>query len=168
METPRPGLSQELEWIERCQRGDREAFGPLVEKYRKRVFSLVFHLIHRREQVEDLAQEIFIKAFVAIRSYDFRASFGTWLSQIAVNHCYDYLRREGASRVSFYGSMTEERQRELEAGLEGVEAGGGPERQAALRDLAGKLLERAPARDRVMLTLKELEDFSVEEISAIL
>ncbi len=71
-----------------------EAFGPLVEKHQQRVFSLVYHLVRRRDEVEDLAQEIFIKAFRAIRSYNFQSSFATWLSRIATNHCYDYLRHE--------------------------------------------------------------------------
>lgn len=169
MDTSKPDAAQEVESIKRCQLGDREAFGFLAERYQRRLFSLLFHLVGRRNQVEDLAQEVLIKAFVAIRTYNFQASFGTWLSQIAVNHCYDFLRRERASRVSYYGSMTEERVRQLEAGLESPGAGAlNTEQQAALRDLASKLLERAPANDRVLLTLKELEDLSVEEIADIL
>jgi RNA polymerase sigma-70 factor (ECF subfamily) len=162
-------IDRELEWIKRCQGGDREAFGLLVERYQRRVFSLVFHILRRRDAVEDVAQEVFIKAFVGIRGYDFRASFGTWVSQIAVNHCYDYLRRQKVSRVSYYSVLSEERQRELEARLESPEPGGlTAEQQTVVRDLVGKLLERAPADDRVVLTLKELEGLSVEEVADIL
>ncbi len=162
-------IDRELEWIKRCQGGDREAFGFLVKKYQRRVFSLVFHILGRRDAVEDVAQEVFIKAFLGIRGYDFRASFGTWVSQIAVNHCYDYLRREKVSRVSYYSAMSEERQRQLEARLESPEPGGlTVEQQTVLRDLVGKLLERASAEDRVVLTLKELEGLSVEEVGEIL
>jgi len=169
MDTSKPGVSEEVEWIERCQRGEREPFGLLAQKYRGRVFSMIFRLVGRRNEVEDLAQEIFIKAFVAIGSYNFQASFGTWLSQISVNHCYDFLRRERTSRVSFYGAMTEERQRELEAKLETPELGGlNSEQRLAMRDLVSRLLDRAPVQDRILLTLKELEDLSVEEIGAIL
>ncbi len=169
MASPNPDVAQEVEWIELCQRGEREAFGPLVERYERRVFSLVYHFVRRQDQVEDLAQEIFIKAFLAIQSYNFQASFGTWLSRIAVNHCYDYLRRERASRVSYYWQMSEENRRELEGRLKSPETGGlNTEQQAVLRDLVGKLLERAPAEDRSVLILKELEDSSVEEIAEIL
>ena len=73
-----------------------------------------FHLVRRRDEVEDLAQEIFFKAFRAIRSYNFQSSFATWLSRIAVNHCYDYLRKVRASRLSYYSEMTEESAQELE------------------------------------------------------
>ncbi len=164
-----PDVSPEVEWIRRCQRGQREAFEPLVERYKRRVFSLVYHLVRRRDEAEDLAQEIFLKAFLAIRSFNFQASFGTWLARIAVNHCYDYLRRQRSSRVSYYWEMTEEGLRDFEARLEGPGAGGlNAEQQAALRDLAGKLLERAPAEDRTVLVLKELQELSVEEIAEIL
>ena len=119
--------------------------------------------------MEDIAQEIFIKAFRAIRSYNFESSFGTWLSRIATNHCYDYLRHERAARVSFYWQMTEERQQELESSVQSLPAEKlDHEEQTVLRDLVSKLLERAPENDRQILVLKEIEDMSVEEIAQTL
>jgi RNA polymerase sigma-70 factor (ECF subfamily) len=169
MGSSKPDVQQEAEWIGRCQRGEREAFGPLVERYQRRVFSLVYHLVRRRDEAEDLAQEIFIKAFLAIRTYNFQAAFVTWLSRIAVNHCYDYLRRQRGARVSYYWQMSGDGQRDLEARLEGPLVGGvSAEQTASLRDLTGKLLARAPAKDRVILVLKEMEDMSVKEIGEIL
>jgi RNA polymerase sigma-70 factor (ECF subfamily) len=160
---------QEVEWIRRVQRGDREAFGPLLERYQRRVLTLIYHLVRRGDEAEDLAQEVFIKAFRAIRSYTFKASFKSWLSRITVNHCYDYLRRERASRVSYYWQFSEESQRDIEARLESPEVGGLDTAQyAALKDLVGKLLERAPADDQVILGLKELSQLSVEEIAEIM
>jgi RNA polymerase sigma-70 factor, ECF subfamily len=163
------GDSQELEWIERAQRGDGEAFGFLVERYQRRVFSLAYHLVNSREEVEDLSQEIFVKAFLGVRGYDRRSSFATWLSRVAVNHCYDYLRRRRTSRVLYFSQMNEEGQRALEAKAESPPREGiNVEDRIALRDLAGKLLSRAPAEDRVILGLKELEELSVQEIAAML
>jgi RNA polymerase sigma-70 factor (ECF subfamily) len=164
-----PQEAEELAWVERVQRGDREAFGFLVERYQRRVFSQVFRVLRRADEVEDMAQEIFLKAFRSIRSYDRRSPFGAWLSRIAVNHCYDHLRKERASRVSYYWQMGEEIARRIEARAENPEGHDlNPEEQATLRDLAGKLLDRAPAGDRVLLGLKELEGLSVEEIAEIL
>ena len=162
-------LAQEIQAIRRAQQGDSEAFGPLVQKHQQRVFALVYHLVRRRDEVEDLAQEIFIKAFRAIRSYNFQSSFSTWLSRIATNHCYDYLRHERASRVSFYWQMGEDSQRELESNVESLpEDALDHEEKTVLRDLVGKLLDRAPENDRQILVLKELQDYSVEEIAEFL
>ena len=159
--------AQELEWIRQAQLGNREAFGSLVERFQRRVFALVFRLTGERDQVEDLAQEIFIKAFRAMGSYSFAASFGTWLSRIAVNHCYDFLRhrRATAGRCESLGDAVEtiDSQAVLTGGL-----GPDPEQAALLRDLTSKLLARAPQDDRVVLVLKELEGLSIEEIAEIL
>jgi RNA polymerase sigma-70 factor, ECF subfamily len=165
----RPDPSQEAEWIRRCQSGEKEAFAPLVDAYQRRVFSIVFHLVRRRNDVEDIVQEILMKAFVAIESYNSQASFGTWLNRIAVNHCYDYLRRQRSSRVTYFWEMSEEGQRQVELHVRSHEEGGlDSEEKLAMGDLVNKLLARAPAEDRVILTLKEIEDKSVDEISEIL
>jgi RNA polymerase sigma-70 factor (ECF subfamily) len=169
METPGAQVAQEIQWIKRAQQGDPEAFGPLVVKHQQRVFSLIYHLVRRRDEVEDLSQEIFIKAFRAIRSYNFQSSFATWLSRIATNHCYDFLRHERASRVSFYWQMGENSQQELESNAESQpEQVLDHEEQIVLKDLVDKLLARAPENDRKILMLKELQDYSVEEIAEIL
>lgn len=169
MEIPGAQAAQELQWIKRAQQGESQAFEPLVQKYQQRVFSLVYHVVRRRDETEDLAQEIFIKAFRAIRSYNFQSSFATWLSRIATNHCYDYLRHERASRVSFYWQMGENSQQELESTAESQ-----PERdlnhedRTVLKDLVDKLLNRAPENDRKILVMKEMQDYTVEEIAEIL
>lgn len=159
----------EVEWIRRTQQGDGDAYALLVARYERRVFSVVYRILHRREEVEEVSQEIFIKAFVAVGNYHFDAAFGTWLMRIAINHCYDQLRRRRSSRVTYFSEMSQEGEQAIVLGTESGEAGG--ERvQADIenRDMVEKLLERAPPEDRVILTLKEIEDLSVEEISKLL
>jgi RNA polymerase sigma-70 factor (ECF subfamily) len=169
MDSLPPQEAQEVAWIKRAQRGEREAFGFLVERYQRRVFSLIFRMTRRTDEVEDMAQEVFLKVFGAIRSYDFRSPFGAWLSRVVVNHCLDYLRKERASRVTYYWQLGEENLRQVEAHSSNPEASGGdPERQAALRDLVGKLMARAPEGDRIVLTLREVEGLSVDEIAEIM
>ncbi len=160
---------QENGWIKRSQQGDAEAFGRLVELHQHRVFSVAYHLIRRPEEVEDLVQEVFVKAFVAIRSFGFQASFGTWLSRITVNHCYDYLRHRRGARVTPFADMSEDRQRALERRFERPEAGASTdEDKIAARELAAKLLDRAAPDDRIILTLRELDGMSIEEIGQVL
>lgn len=159
----------EAEWIRRTRRGDGEAYALLVERYQRRIFGLVYRILRRREEVEEIAQEIFVKAYLALGNYKFEASFGTWLVRIAINHCYDHLRRRRASRLTYFSEMPEHSEQALRAGSEDQEASGGRlELDLATRELAEKLLERAPPNDRIILTLKELEDSSVEEIADLL
>jgi RNA polymerase sigma-70 factor (ECF subfamily) len=157
------------ELVRRAQRGDREAFAGLVERHQRTVFALVSRLIRPSDLVEDLAQEIFLKVFRTIRSYNFRASFGTWLRRVSINHCYDYLRRQRISPVDSYG-LPEDRESEEGGRNPSLQAVGetDPEYRAAVRDLVRKLLARAPADDREILVLKEIEGLSVEEISEAL
>ncbi len=156
--------AQELEWIQRAQSGDHEAFGFLVQRFERRIFALIFRLIGQRDVVEDLAQEVFIKAFRSIGSYSFAASFAGWLSRVAVNHCYDYLRHQRVtqSRITPIDESADARDGPIEVARTHEPD---PERQAVLRDLVSKLLDRAPPDDRVVLVLKELEGFSIEEIA---
>jgi RNA polymerase sigma-70 factor, ECF subfamily len=168
METARQD-DQEVEWVRRIQRGDGEAYAPLVERYQRRLFSLVYRTVGRREEVEELVQEIFVKAFLAAPKYNFDASFGTWLMRIAINHCYDHLRRRRASRLTYFSEVSEDSEQALEASAESRTTGGERlEADVESRELAQKLLERAPPQDRVILSLKELEDLSVEEIAELL
>lgn len=159
--------AQELEWIRDAQRGNREAFGALVERYQRRVFALVFRVTGERDQVEDLSQEVFLKVYRAMRGYNQSAAFGTWLSRIAVNHCLDYLRarRNTRNRVESFDGSPED----LESPAKSFAASGpDPERAALLRDMVSKLLTRAPEEDRIVMALKELNGMSIEEIAEIL
>jgi RNA polymerase sigma-70 factor, ECF subfamily len=159
----------ELEWIRRTQQGDGEAYALLVGRYERRVFSLVYRILGRHEEVEEASQEIFIKAFLAVKNYHFEAAFSTWLMRIAINHCYDQLRRRRSSRVTYFSEMSEEGEQAIVAGAESQErAGDRVQLDLEHRELAKKLLERASPEDRVILTLKEVEDLSVDEISKLL
>src|SRR5579864_9565515 len=129
-----PQGAQERDWVMRSQRGDREAFGRLVELHARRVRSLVFHLVRRRDEVEDITQEVFIKAFKGVRGYNFQSSFGTWLMRVTANHCYDYRRRESKRRVTCFWQMSEESSRALESRAESSgENGSSVEQELAAR-----------------------------------
>jgi len=159
----------ELDWIRRTQSGDGDAYAFLVERYQRRVFNLVYRMVGRREEIEEIAQEIFVKAFLAAAGYHFDAQFGTWLMRIAINHCYDHLRKRRASRLTYFSEMSPEGEQAI-VGASEHPVGGGDQLQSDLesRELARKLLGRAPPEDRVILALKELEDLSVEEIAELL
>jgi RNA polymerase sigma-70 factor (ECF subfamily) len=87
------GEDDDHQLIRRAVAGDSTAFSVLVERYQQRVFKLVSRMIGNREQVEDLVQEVFLKAYRKIDSFRFEASFFTWLYIIAVNTCRNHYRR---------------------------------------------------------------------------
>lgn len=155
--------------IERAREGDHDAFAALLARHQRRVFSLIGNLIRQRDEVEDIAQQVFLKMYLALPQFDFRAAFSTWLYRIVVNECYDHLRRQRAQKSPAGRVFQVEELAELErlAAPGGVE-GSDPARQAELRQLVEHLFRRLPAEDRLVLTLKELEGFSIEEIAQVL
>ena len=161
-----PGSERRL--IERAQKGDHEAFRVLVEQHQRRVFAVIAHLMRRPADVEDIAQQVFLKAYLALPRFDFRAAFSTWLYRNAVNECYDFLRRHRSQKA---GGATEVELAEpgdwdrLE--VEASESGGRIVRRAEARELVDSLLGRLPEEDQGLVALRELEGFSIQEISQL-
>jgi RNA polymerase sigma-70 factor (ECF subfamily) len=171
MESENPQANHEWDIIQRSQQGDSQAFRELVSLFHPRVVSLLFRLVHRREVVEDLSQEVFLKVFRSLGSYDRRSRFGTWVGRITINHAYDYLRRQRTRHHPETWPSLEE-----VGGLGATSAGEALgsrskpslEREVMLKDLVARLLERASAKERILLTLKELEGYSIQEIGKLL
>ncbi len=85
--------TQDRELVERCQRGDLDAYGILVNRYRQRVYGLAYSMVRNEQDAIDLSQETFIKAWRAIRGFKKNASFYTWLYRITTNLCIDSVRK---------------------------------------------------------------------------
>jgi RNA polymerase sigma-70 factor (ECF subfamily) len=167
---PRRQAAEERELVGRAQRGDGEAYEALVKRHQQRVFSVVRGILRRSEEVEDVAQQVFVKAYFSLRRFDQRAAFGTWLYKIAVNECWDLLRRRKARPLLYDADLSEEQSRQVEGAVESASAARGEDvaRRLELREQVSQLLGRLEKRDQVMLMLKEVEGFSVEEIGEIL
>jgi len=166
------GLPQakERELIRRAQSGETAAYEELLHAHQQRVFAVVGGILRRREDVEDVVQQVFIKVYVSIRQFDLRSTFSTWLYKIAVNECYDYLRKKRVRRLVYEADMSEEQVRQLEAFDSGMGAAppADASQRAEMRQLVGRLLDELQQEDRDMLVLKEVEGLSVEEISEAL
>src|SRR5438105_15696227 len=87
------GSSDDRELVGRAQREDKEAFEELIRRHQHRVFAVAGGIIRRREDVEDIAQQVFVKAYFSLKRFDQRAAFSTWLYKITVNECWDMLRK---------------------------------------------------------------------------
>jgi len=166
----RPAQDEEQSLIRQAQKGDHDAFEALLRRHQRRVLSLIGHFLRRPADSEDIAQQVFLKVYLALPRFDFRSAFATWLYRIAVNECYDHLRRQRAQKSAAAAEVPVEEAVSLEQlGSSATQ----PEEldivaRTELRQVAEKLFRRLSRDDRLVLTLKELEGFSIEEIGQIM
>ena len=159
---------KERELVRLCQDGTTDAFEQLILRHQHRIFSVVRSILRRREDVEDVAQQVFIKAFVSIRGFDMRAAFSTWLYKIAVNECWDYLRRKRVRPLLYEADLSEEQNQHLSSYVATEKAPADASKRAELRQTVELLLNQLDDSDRQMLVLKEVEGLSVQEISEVM
>ncbi len=155
----------EADLIAAVLNGDASSFEPLVRKYSPRIFSTVRRYSRRESEVEDIAQEIWLKAFQKLKSFRSEAPFEHWLMRLAVRTCYDFLRGHQRNRESAFSELTEPETDWLEHFVGGTEAAG--ESADAARLLVQRVLEQLSAPARLVITLLEIEDRSVKEISVL-
>jgi RNA polymerase sigma-70 factor, ECF subfamily len=163
---------QQKALVRRAQDGDVSAYEELVRIHQHRVLAVVGGILRGSEDVEDVAQQALAKAYFSIRRFDLRSAFGTWLYKIAVNECWDYLRKKKVRRLVYEADMSEEQVRKLESmpehgyggALHREDAG----RRLEQRQLVERLLGELEEKDQLMLVMKEVEGFSVEEIGEVL
>lgn len=151
------GYEQDREAILASQRGEREAFDGLVERYQRDVYRLCYRYLNNHEDANDVAQESFLRAYKAISRFRGDSAFSTWLYRIAVNACLNF---RAARRPA---------PEELPEGLpdRGAPALERIEREERSR-LVRKAVTRLPDRQRATLILKVYHDLSHEEVARIL
>ena len=154
--------------VRHAQNGDKAAFEILVQRHQHRVFAVARGILKRHEDVEDIAQQVFVKAYFSLKRFDQRAAFSTWLYKITVNECWDLLRKRKARPLVYESDFSEEQSRQYSAVER--EASNAPDTsdRLAMRQRLDELLGQLDKRDRAMLVLKEVEGFSVEEIAETL
>lgn len=154
------------ELVQRSQNGDEEAFSQLVERYRSRVASIAYQVLGNYEDARDVAQEVFIKLYRGIGTFDPQKKFFTWLYRLTVNAAIDYLRVK--KRRAMEGS--------LEDLPEGYPDFAGPEGELASHQLENKelrqifvdLAQRLNPKQRAAFVLVDLQGFTPDEVSEIL
>lgn len=148
-------------------KGEEAAFEQLFERHRRQVARIASRFFGQREQIEEIIQDSFTKAYFALNTYHgtHAASFKAWLAQITVNCCYDHLRRARRRPEQGFDDIEEAGSQEFSAWLRSHPAD--VETKLVSRDLATKLLSRLSAEDRLVLTLLDVEGFSVAEISEV-
>jgi len=155
----------EAELIAAVLAGDAASFEPLVQKYSTRVFATARRYARRESEVEDIAQEAWLKAFDKLKGFRGEAPFEHWLMRLTVRTCYDFLRGHQRNRESTFSDLTEPESDWLERFVTQPEAVS--ENAEAARSLVARVLERLSPPARLIITLLEIEDRSVKEIAAL-
>src|ERR1700719_3340083 len=139
-----PSAPADRELVCRAQAGDKEAFEELVRRHQHRVFAVAGGILRRREDVEDIAQQVFVKAYFSLKRFDQRAAFSTWLYKITVNECWDLLRKKKVRPLVYEADLSEEQARQVSTAGE-------------LGNTGPDVSERIVARERVEQLLEGLD-----------
>jgi RNA polymerase sigma-70 factor (ECF subfamily) len=147
--------------IEQCLAGDQIAWEQIVRQNWRKVFNVAYKFVGKHDEAEDLTQDIFLKIFKALKTFDRRANFQTWIISISRNLCIDH-----------YRSVRKERQtiaRDVDSNdLQPATPERGPYAQAEHQDLRAQLrqaLETLPITLRTAVVLRDLQELSYQEIA---
>ncbi len=157
--------TQEGALVRRAQAGEEAAFREIVERYQSKVFSIIHGIVRQRNDVEDIAQQVFAKVFLSLRSFDFRSSLITWIYKITVNECFDYLRKRKVRKLVYESDLSEDEVRRVENSEPVIDRQQPQDAKLARRDYLLKLLARVSEEERNLLMMKEVEGYSVEELA---
>src|SRR5580698_3737974 len=155
----------EAELIASVLAGDSASFEPLVVKYSPRVFATARRYARRESEIEDIVQEVWLKAFDKLKGFRGEAPFEHWLMRLAVRTCYDFLRAHQRNRETAFTELSQPESDWLEQFV--VEPDLADEHAEAARQLIGRILDRLSPSARLVITLLEIEDRSVKEIAEI-
>ena len=161
-------IREDHEIIRKALDGDQDSYSRLMKKYHDPVFSLVFKIIHDKEEIEDLVQETFIKAFGSLKSFNENYSFSTWIFKIASNNCIDYMRKKKLKTLSI--DMTIE-QEEGESSFELPDPSYETDKnliEEQRRKIIQDAINSLPEKYKVVIQMRHQEEKNYDEISEIL
>jgi len=160
---------EEAELVRRAKEGDMGAYDDLIRRYQERIYATVYHMTSNHEDANDLAQEAFIKAFQALKSFKGGSSFYTWVYRIAVNKTINFLKqRKNRAQISLNDlDFNAEHDPDLVALISDKT----PRRDINLAELQEKLngaMQKLSDDHRLVVTLHDVQGMSHEEIAAIM
>lgn len=145
-----------------ARQGDREAFKVLYERYRDRVYNLIFYSIGDEVRAEDVLQIVFVKIYRGLPSFRFEASLSTWIYRIAVNECLNQQRGRGALHVPFEALLGSDEEFDQRASADRRHA------ESERREIVHTAVMELSPKLRAVVVLKYLEGLSYEEIASVL
>ena len=164
-----PVQTGEMDLVRRAQKGDLEAYDELIKRYQERIYATVYHMTSNHEDANDLAQDAFIKAFQALKSFKGGSTFYTWLYRIAVNKTINFLKQR---KNRLHMSLNDvDFNTENNPDLVALISDKTPRREAGLKELSEKLNEallKLSEQHRLVMVLHDVQGQSHEEIAEIM
>jgi RNA polymerase sigma-70 factor, ECF subfamily len=152
-----------------CRNGDSLAFEQLVKKYQQTILNLVYHYIGARNDVEDVAQKIFTKVYFSLPKFDDRRPFFPWLYRIAINQCYDELRKIRRRKIHTFSELSIEETNHIEKLISQSEVPlDAKENQQELQTLLKQVLDQLPAQQKLSIVLRDIEGVPYVKMAEIL
>jgi len=155
----------DAELIREVLRGNPDSFAPLVQKYSPRIFATARRYARRESEVEDIVQEVWLRAYQRLDSWRGDAPFEHWLMRLAVRVCYDFLRGHQRNKEATFTELSQEEKDWLEKFA--VDPEKADDHATAARQLIQKVLEQLSPEARLIITLLEIEEKSVKEIARL-
>jgi RNA polymerase sigma factor (sigma-70 family) len=159
---------EDRQWIVQALQGNQAAFKKLLKKYHDQISNVIFRIIHQREPVEDLTQEVFIKAFASLKSFNDEFAFSTWLYKIATNSSIDYIRKKRLSTFSIDKPVALE---DSDYTFELPDSTYEPDKHIIQRQrthLLEEAITRLPEKYRRVITLRHVDELDYSEIAKLL
>ncbi len=151
--------------------GDPRAFEELIRRHQRSVFNIVYHYLGKRDEVEDVAQEVFLKVYRALATFDTGRPLKAWIGRIAANCCLDELRKNRKRKSTLFSDLADETGgEELTHFLDRFQRGDALSESEAegLFELLQSLIDGLPEKDRMAFALREMEDQEYSEIARVM
>ena len=164
-----PAPVEEMELVKRARKGDLAAYDELVRRYQERIYATVYHMTSNHEDANDLAQEAFVKAFQALKSFKGGSSFYTWVYRIAVNKTINFLKQRKAKAQMSLDDL--DFNAEHDPDLVALISDKTPRREVALAELQEKLnaaMQKLSEPHRLVVVLHDVQGLSHEETAKIM
>jgi RNA polymerase sigma-70 factor, ECF subfamily len=157
--------------VARCKEGDRRAFQTIVSKYERRVYGIVIGMIRDKEEAWDLTQDVFVKIYRYLGTFEGNSALYTWIYRITVNSCLDYLRKKRIYKVEYDDSRGQKASVEVLFPLTGQASSGTPQKRLLREELMEKVNEalgQLSPKHKQMIILREVEGLAYQEIADVL
>lgn len=157
----------DFEVVERARAGQPAAFNEVVAAYRRRIFGTVSRMIGRSEDVEDVAQEVFLRLYFSLDQLRSPEVFEPWLYRLTVNAALDYLRKRRKRKLEARVADLSDQQVMMADAAAGTRVQVDTQERVRIREMVDSLLSRVSEEDRLLLTLKEVEGLSLKDLEKI-